>query len=275
MKTRKRTQGFLTFAAVGLVLAGYVPCANAVVIATWTSPTIDNGDLEGAAVNLATGVVDSVQGAGLFAAGGSPDLTDSADGNPPSAIPGGEITYATISAIGVDDDTTTAADAINDLQYFQFSFTVSASTLDIDSFTYTSRRNANVAANGWDDSQLAFRVNDTSFTSADLIGSVNNDPDNGDLDTFTVNTGLPTGLSNGDVVNFRLYAWGSDGSDVGGAVLFQAGSRLGDISIQGTGLPNTPEPGTFVLAALGALGMTCLGPATAAAIVVSSEQAIT
>ncbi|WOO39816.1 hypothetical protein [Rubellicoccus peritrichatus] len=222
------------------------------MLVTWGS-TIDDGDLEGVGSIYTSSILDSAQGSGL----GGADNNDNISGS--SQISGGEINYYS-AAGGEADDTTTAADAIADQQYFEFSFTVDGlsggQTLTLESFSYDTRVNFNSSSGriGWQDSQLAYRINDTSFSSADLIGSVNNDPDSGDIDSFVVNEGMPSGIVSGDVVNFRLYVWGSN--NVGSGTTFHSSTRLGNIDIEGTVVP---EPAYYVsMVGIGVLALAIL-----------------
>ena len=235
-----------TFLLLALALTAASSQAASVIIATWGS-TVDDGNLEGTAVNYASSAVDSVQGGGMISPG---TLVDYIVGETNLQIPGGEIVYATAPS-GSVDDTTDAADAIADNQYFQFSFTVGnlgvGETLSLDSFFYSTRANNwGSDRNGWLSSQLAVRVNDTDFTTLDLVGAI----DTAIIGSVVNNSKTLnlTGLVNGDVVNFRVYAWGSDNAGgSGGVSSFHGSSRIGAISVAGAAIP---EPSTALLSLL-------------------------
>lgn len=253
----KMTICVLLCTALGLAAEG-----QGGVVVSWGS-VVDNGALESTLGVGASAAPNSTKGAGIYSTVTSTnvELTDLiAGGSPTPTIAGGEIIYATTPA-GTLDDATTASEAIADEQWFQFSLTVGGlavdESLDLSSFTYTTHRNTNGSSRiSWGDSQLALRVNDTAFTAADLIGGVNNDPNPGDQDTFTITSGLSTGLVNGDIVNFRIYAWGSDDEWISenDGDSFNSATRLGAVSVGGS-VAAIPEPSSIVLlgAALGTM----------------------
>lgn len=229
------------------VMLALISGAHADVIATWGS-TVDDGNLEAIVGNFSTNVGDSVVGSGMVSIGTTHDFTTSES----PQITGGEIVYLA-QANGLVIQTTTLAQAITANAFHQVSFEVAGlalgETLGLDSFVYKTFReqNAGLNASGWASSQLLVRLNDTAFTTADALGSVNTSTID-TVDTFTINTGLPAGLVNGDVVNFRVYAWNND--TLGGGGTIDRATRFGGVSISGTVIP---EPASLALAALGGL----------------------
>ena len=158
----------------------------------------------------------------------------------------------------------TIDEAISGNQYVEFSLTVGGlqplQTLNLSEIGYGVDGNVTSGRHGPRLSQAALRVGDNAFTSSDLIGSELALPSPGASVNTSIDSGLLTGLTNGDEVFLRIFMADNDNTGGGGAASsFHASTRLGSVYVLGDVATLVPEPSSVLLCAIGALLMVGVG----------------
>ena len=228
------------FNIIGSLAMAAGSVAEAATLITWGS-TIDDGDFEATTTaNITSGT--QMLGAGLSQPSTFATSKDNTTAESP-VITGGEVLFIS-TGVGTEDDTADLVDAIADNQYYELSIgitgLVGGETIDLTDFNYSTRRNASsgAAISGFEFTQIRYSVNSGGFVT---VGTLNNNATFA-VEAYNEDIGAITGLVNGDTVDFRIYAWGTDYDGVGDDT--QASTRIGAISVEGAVIP---EPSSMVL----------------------------